>query len=63
MCLQSKIAWGAECQEFAVILKGETGQIGTAPAIRAAVDWVKIPAIVITYAKKYVCCDAERLKD
>ncbi|XP_063057813.1 vitellogenin-like [Engraulis encrasicolus] len=50
--VMSKIAWGAECQEFAVILKGETGQIGTAPAIRAAVDWVKIPAIVITYAKK-----------
>lgn len=52
MCVQSKIAWGKECTEYATILKAEAGILGTAPAARVEFEWVKIPDIVTTYATK-----------
>lgn len=52
MCVQSKIAWGKECTEYATILKAEAGIFGAAPAARVELEWITIPAIVTTYATK-----------
>nr|ACJ65208.1 major vitellogenin isoform 1 [Clupea harengus] len=50
--VMAKVAFGAECQEFATILKAEAGLLGASPAARLEVEWVKIPAIVTTYATR-----------
>ncbi|KAL2090118.1 hypothetical protein ACEWY4_014806 [Coilia grayii] len=50
--VMSKITWGAECQEFATILKAETGLLSSIPAVRLTVEWVAIPAIVIGYGTR-----------
>ncbi|XP_042564889.1 vitellogenin isoform X4 [Clupea harengus] len=50
--VMAKVAFGAECQEFATILKAEAGLLGAIPAARLEVEWVKIPAIVTTYATR-----------
>ncbi|KAA0712315.1 Vitellogenin [Triplophysa tibetana] len=48
----AKVAWGPECQQYAVIAKAEAGVLGEFPAARLEVEWERIPMIVTTYAKK-----------
>ncbi|XP_056614208.1 vitellogenin-like isoform X2 [Triplophysa dalaica] len=48
----AKVAWGPECQQYAVIAKAEAGVLGEFPAARLEVEWERIPIIVTTYAKK-----------
>ncbi|XP_076134159.1 vitellogenin-like [Alosa pseudoharengus] len=50
--VMAKIAWGADCQEYATILKAETGVVGLSPAARLEMEWVKLPAIVFVIAKR-----------
>ncbi|XP_051763594.1 vitellogenin-like [Ctenopharyngodon idella] len=48
----TKVAWGAECQQFAVITKAEAGILGEFPAVRLEWEYERLPVIVTTYAKK-----------
>ncbi|KAA0712316.1 Vitellogenin [Triplophysa tibetana] len=48
----AKVAWGPECQQYAVIAKAEAGVLGEFPAARLEVEWERLPMIVTTYAKK-----------
>ncbi|CAM4655355.1 unnamed protein product [Leuciscus chuanchicus] len=48
----SKVAWGAECQQYAVITKAEAGILGEFPAARLEWEFERLPVIAITYAKK-----------
>ncbi|KAK2907072.1 hypothetical protein Q8A67_006057 [Cirrhinus molitorella] len=48
----AKVAWGPECQQYAVIAKAEAGVLGEFPAARLEVEWERLPIIVTTYAKK-----------
>lgn len=50
--LQTKVAWGAECQQYAVITKAEAGILGEFPAVRLEWEYERLPVIVTTYAKK-----------
>ncbi|XP_048107993.1 LOW QUALITY PROTEIN: vitellogenin-like [Alosa alosa] len=50
--VMTKVTWGAECQEYATILKAEAGLLGPSPAARLELEWVKIPTIVTTYATR-----------
>ncbi|XP_041913753.1 vitellogenin-like isoform X4 [Alosa sapidissima] len=49
--VMAKIAWGADCQEYATILKAETGVVGLSPAAHLEMEWVKLPASVFVIAK------------
>ncbi|KAJ8376406.1 hypothetical protein SKAU_G00069860 [Synaphobranchus kaupii] len=46
----AKIGWGAECQEYAAVVKAETGMMGASPAARMKLKWTKIPSAVKEYA-------------
>ncbi|KAJ8376408.1 hypothetical protein SKAU_G00069880 [Synaphobranchus kaupii] len=48
----AKIGWGAECQEYAAVVKAETGMMGASPAARMKLKWTKIPSAVKQYANK-----------
>ncbi|ROL40725.1 Vitellogenin [Anabarilius grahami] len=48
----TKVAWGAECQQYAVITKAEAGILGEFPAVRLEWEYERLPVIVTTYAKK-----------
>ncbi|XP_067272221.1 vitellogenin-like [Pseudorasbora parva] len=48
----AKVAWGEECQEYAIIAKAEAGVLGEFPAARLELEWERLPVIVTTYAKK-----------
>uniref|UniRef100_A0A671N7A1 Vitellogenin-like n=1 Tax=Sinocyclocheilus anshuiensis TaxID=1608454 RepID=A0A671N7A1_9TELE len=48
----ARVAWGPECQQYAVIAKAEAGVLGEFPAARLEVEWERLPIIVTTYAKK-----------
>ncbi|XP_077082827.1 vitellogenin-like isoform X2 [Siphateles boraxobius] len=48
----AKVAWGQECQEYAVTAKAEAGVLGEFPAARLELEWERLPIIVTTYAKK-----------
>ncbi|KAI7791431.1 putative vitellogenin [Triplophysa rosa] len=48
----AKVAWGPECQQYAVIAKAEAGVLGEFPAACLKVEWERLPIIVTTYAKK-----------
>ncbi|KAL1251198.1 hypothetical protein QQF64_018994 [Cirrhinus molitorella] len=48
----TKLAWGAECQQYAVITKAEAGILGEFPAVRLELELERLPVIVTTYAKK-----------
>ncbi|XP_067272222.1 vitellogenin-like [Pseudorasbora parva] len=48
----TKVAWGAECQQYAVITKAEAGILGELPAVRLECEFERLPVIAITYAKK-----------
>nr|ABP04034.2 vitellogenin [Labeo catla] len=50
----ARVAWGPECQQYAVIAKAEAGVLGEFPAARLKVEWEKLPIIVPPYAKKLV---------
>ncbi|XP_062411383.1 vitellogenin-like isoform X3 [Sardina pilchardus] len=50
--VMAKIAWGADCQDYATILKAETGVVGSSPAARLGMEWVKLPATVFVYARR-----------
>jgi hypothetical protein len=50
--LQAKVAWGQECQQYAVTAKAEAGVLGEFPAARLELEWERLPIIVTTYAKK-----------
>ncbi|XP_061095840.1 vitellogenin-like isoform X1 [Conger conger] len=50
--VMAKIGWGAECQEFAAVVKAETGLMGASPAARMKLDWTKIPKAFKHYAHK-----------
>ncbi|XP_073699923.1 vitellogenin-like [Garra rufa] len=47
----TKLAWGAECQQYAVITKAEAGILGEFPAVRLELEWERLPVIATTYAK------------
>ncbi|KAJ8408505.1 hypothetical protein AAFF_G00259190 [Aldrovandia affinis] len=49
--VMAKVGWGAECQEYAVVVKAETGLLGESPAARMKLEWTKIPSAVHHYAK------------
>ncbi len=49
---QTKVAWGPECQQYAVTVKAEAGVLGKFPAARLELEWERLPIIVTTYAKK-----------
>ncbi|KAJ8408504.1 hypothetical protein AAFF_G00259180 [Aldrovandia affinis] len=49
--VMAKVGWGAECQEYAVVVKAETGLLGESPAARMKLEWTKIPSAVQHYAK------------
>ncbi|XP_056125714.1 vitellogenin-like [Rhinichthys klamathensis goyatoka] len=48
----AKVAWGQECQQYAVTAKAEAGVLGEFPAARLELEWERLPIIVTTYAKK-----------
>ncbi|ROL40727.1 Vitellogenin [Anabarilius grahami] len=48
----AKVAWGPECQQYAVTAKAEAGVLGEFPAARLELEWERLPVIVTTYAKK-----------
>nr|AIR92104.1 vitellogenin [Petroleuciscus esfahani] len=48
----AKVAWGQECQQYAVTAKAEAGVLGEFPAVRLELEWERLPIIVTTYAKK-----------
>ncbi|KAI7791429.1 vitellogenin B1 [Triplophysa rosa] len=48
----AKVAWGPECQQYAVTAKAEAGVLGEFPAARLELEWERLPLIVTTYAKK-----------
>ncbi|XP_051550339.1 vitellogenin-like [Myxocyprinus asiaticus] len=48
----AKLAWGPECQQYAVTAKAEAGVLGEFPAVRLELEWERLPIIVTTYAKK-----------
>ncbi|XP_043078158.1 vitellogenin-like [Puntigrus tetrazona] len=48
----TKVAWGAECQQYAVTTKAEAGILGEYPAIRLEWELERLPNIVTSYAKK-----------
>uniref|UniRef100_A0AAY4DYU4 Phosvitin n=1 Tax=Denticeps clupeoides TaxID=299321 RepID=A0AAY4DYU4_9TELE len=50
--IMAKLAWGVECQEYAAIIKAESGALGPHPAARLKVQWVKIPGIFAHYGKR-----------
>ncbi|XP_058617380.1 vitellogenin-like [Onychostoma macrolepis] len=48
----TKVAWGTECQQYAVITKAEAGLLGEFPAVRLEWEWERLPILITTYAKK-----------
>ncbi|XP_067252449.1 vitellogenin-like [Chanodichthys erythropterus] len=48
----ARLAWGPECQQYAVTAKAEAGVLGEFPAARLELEWERLPLIVTTYAKK-----------
>ncbi|XP_016112088.1 vitellogenin-like [Sinocyclocheilus grahami] len=48
----AKLAWGPECQQYAVTAKAEAGVLGEFPAARLELEWERLPITVTTYAKK-----------
>ncbi|XP_041941641.1 vitellogenin-like isoform X2 [Alosa sapidissima] len=50
--VMAKIAWGADCQEYATILKATTGVVGSSPAACLEMEWVKLPDNVFVIAKR-----------
>ncbi|XP_048022072.1 vitellogenin-like [Megalobrama amblycephala] len=48
----ARVAWGPECQQYAVTAKAEAGVLGEFPAARLELEWERLPLIVTTYAKK-----------
>ncbi|KAG9328398.1 hypothetical protein JZ751_014054, partial [Albula glossodonta] len=47
----AKVGWGAECQEYAAVIKAETGLLGPNPAARLKLKWTRIPSAMKHYAK------------
>nr|AGZ80880.1 vitellogenin B variant 1 [Carassius auratus ssp. 'Pengze'] len=50
--MTAKLAWGPECQQYAVTAKAEAGVLGEFPAARLELEWERLPITVTTYAKK-----------
>ncbi|XP_016112085.1 vitellogenin-like [Sinocyclocheilus grahami] len=48
----AKLAWGPECQQYAVTAKAEAGVLGEFPAARLELEWERLPITITTYAKK-----------
>lgn len=48
----TKVAWGTECQQYAVITKAEAGILGEFPAVRLELEWEMLPILITNYAKK-----------
>uniref|UniRef100_A0A8C2GEU2 Vitellogenin 2 n=1 Tax=Cyprinus carpio TaxID=7962 RepID=A0A8C2GEU2_CYPCA len=48
----TKVAWGTECQQYAVITKAEAGILGEFPAVRLELEWERLPILITNYAKK-----------
>uniref|UniRef100_A0A673LNB3 Vitellogenin-like n=1 Tax=Sinocyclocheilus rhinocerous TaxID=307959 RepID=A0A673LNB3_9TELE len=48
----TKVAWGTECQQYAVITKAEAGILGEFPALRLEWEWEGLPILITNYAKK-----------
>uniref|UniRef100_A0A672PQ05 Vitellogenin-like n=1 Tax=Sinocyclocheilus grahami TaxID=75366 RepID=A0A672PQ05_SINGR len=48
----TKVAWGTECQQYAVITKAEAGILGEFPAVRLEWEWEELPILITNYAKK-----------
>ncbi|KAL1251197.1 hypothetical protein QQF64_018993 [Cirrhinus molitorella] len=47
----ARIAWGAECQQFAITINAETGHQGPSPMAYFKVKCEKVPKMITTYAK------------
>uniref|UniRef100_A0A673KR31 Vitellogenin-like n=1 Tax=Sinocyclocheilus rhinocerous TaxID=307959 RepID=A0A673KR31_9TELE len=47
----ARIAWGAECQQYAITINAETGHQGPSPMAYLKVKCEKVPTIITTYAK------------
>ncbi|XP_026053866.1 vitellogenin [Carassius auratus] len=50
--MTAKLAWGPECQQYAVTAKAEAGVLGEFPAARLELEWERLPITVTSYAKK-----------
>ncbi|XP_026053862.1 vitellogenin-like [Carassius auratus] len=48
----TNVAWGTECQQYAVIMKAEAGILGEFPAVRLEWEWERLPNLITNYAKK-----------
>ncbi|KAM8874526.1 vitellogenin-like isoform 2-T2 [Spinachia spinachia] len=48
----AKIAWGAECKQYNIIITAETGLLGQSPAARLKVTWNALPSELIRHAAK-----------
>nr|ABN13867.1 vitellogenin [Tanichthys albonubes] len=48
----AKVAWGQECQQYAITAKAETGVLDEFPAARLELEWERLPEVVYKYAKK-----------
>uniref|UniRef100_A0A672L6Z3 Vitellinogen beta-sheet shell domain-containing protein n=1 Tax=Sinocyclocheilus grahami TaxID=75366 RepID=A0A672L6Z3_SINGR len=49
----ARIAWGAECQQYAITINAETGHQGPSPMAYLKVKCEKVPTIITTYAKRF----------
>ncbi|KAG1928327.1 vitellogenin [Pimephales promelas] len=47
----ARIAWGEECQQYAISINAGIGQHGSSPMAYLKVKYEKVPRIIITYAK------------
>ncbi|XP_030640314.1 vitellogenin-like [Chanos chanos] len=48
----ANVAWGADGKEYGAVIKAETGILGPSPAVRVELEWLKLPTLVTTYAKR-----------
>nr|AWI62945.1 VtgAa [Scophthalmus maximus] len=50
--VKAKLAWGAECKQYDIMITAESGLLGPSPAARIRVAWNKLPTALIRYAEK-----------
>ncbi|XP_042567868.1 vitellogenin isoform X2 [Cyprinus carpio] len=49
----ARIAWGAECQQYAITINAVTGHQGPSPMAYLKVKCEKVPTIITNYAKRF----------
>ncbi|XP_050959598.1 vitellogenin [Labeo rohita] len=49
--VDARIAWGAQCQQYAITINVETGHQGPSPIVVLKVKCKKVPTVITAYAK------------